>query len=426
MSGLKFAAVVSVFFAAFSMVASGQETQKYYNVEVGPVYFTLTARNSVEYNDNINLSNGQLSPMQSDIVITPNLGLTAFSSFKLLPTTQSNQTTLSLSMNVGYEKHLQHSELDSKLLDLNIAPNSELSFLIRVGHFKIRVHDGFSLQSDPVTEGSLSNVAKFRRFVNSAGIDTEWDVNSKTTVSLGYTHSNLWALSLVSVGNTGTATNLNASIYNSSTDTVSLSARSQVLSLLNVGFAASASATSFPAAPSQDSSSFSYGPVATLRLTEYTSIDASCGITQSRQGNFFTGVGYTGNSASDTTSEYANISVTNRMNIYYNQVFSVGRQTSLNLLGTLAQTDYIRYSSTWNVNSHITLAASCYLEQSTDFGVTGPSAQYRRYGFDLRTSRQLSRKMTTSLIYRFTDKISGDSSLNYKQNSIVWSLDYAF
>ena len=63
----------------------------------------------------------------------------------------------------------------------------EVAFDIFVGDFRINIHDRFSLEQDPIDEVSLSNVADYGRFQNTAGVSVLWDLN-QAVVTLGYDH----------------------------------------------------------------------------------------------------------------------------------------------------------------------------------------------------------------------------------------------
>ncbi|MCX6966894.1 MAG: hypothetical protein NTZ46_03785 [Verrucomicrobia bacterium] len=428
---IRLAVLLALCMACLGTTALGQAEgpQRYFNVKAGPVYVILTAGVSTEYTDNVNLSNGKTTPIQPELTIYPNLGITAATQLQFLPLSETNSNDLRLTANLGFREYVFHPELNQQVMDINIAPDSELSFIIHAGHFKIRLHDGFSMQSDPTTDGSLSNVAQFRRFVNSIGADAQWNVNSKTKVDFGYTHSSLYALSITTLGNTSTTAatkNLTTSRLNSTTDSAHLSANCQVLSLLNIGFSASAQATSFPGAPEQDSTAFSYGPTAALRLTQYTSLIASSGITRTQSGNVFTGTGGAGSMGIDSSTNYYDLTLSNRLNTYYTHNLSIGRQVALSLLGLQTQVQYVRYNSTWRVNSHISISTGLFAEDTTNAGMIFGSFHYRQYGCMLNTSYRLSRKMSTTLGYRFIEKVADDPAQNYKQNTITWAVNYQF
>ena len=146
-----------------------------------------------EYNDNVNLSEDATavfpSPFgpilvtteqQSDFIIRPQVNINA-----LWPITQLN--TFKLDMGIGYAFYMDHSDYNTN--GLLVTPGSQLAFDIFVGDFRINIHDRFSLEQDPVAEATLSNVADYGRFQNTAGVSVLWDLNA-AVVTLGYDHYN--------------------------------------------------------------------------------------------------------------------------------------------------------------------------------------------------------------------------------------------
>lgn len=407
---------------------SGDGARRYYNIKAGPIYVTLSAQNSVEYVDNVNLSSGIDSPIKADLIVTPSFSINAVSQMQLNPTGETNTNTMGITMNFGYRDHILQPDLNERILDLNISPDSDLFFLIRIGHFKIRLHDQFSLQSDPVTDTSLSNVAVFRRFSNTAGVNVEWDVNSATLINLGYDHTTVRALSLISL-DSGTTNNLSTSNINSEADTLSLQGSIKIIPEITVGARSSVSGIHYPGAPWQDSTTYSYGPFAEARLTQYTSLNASCGVSQNEPGDVFVGSNAGNSSNSNSTSEYFNIALTNHLNTYYTQTISTGRQVELNLIGMQTATNYLRYSSVWTMNSHIAWHFDAGVEDATDFGTSNiynVQSNYRRYTAGLSTSYQFSKKLSTSLNYRYVQKDTSDPLQCYKQNDVIWTVNYRF
>lgn len=432
MSAIRFATLIGALWMAACAVAWGQGDgpQRYYNIKAGPVNFTLSTGVVTEYTDNVNLANGTTTPVQSELTINPNFGITAFSQLQVTPVSETNTTTLSMQVNFGYKEYVFHPELNQNTTNLNIAPDSEISFLVRWGdYFTTRIHDGFGLETDPTSDGSLSNVAQFRRFTNTFGLDNRWLMNSNTSFEVDYSHRNVDALDLISLGS-GTTTNPSVSSLSNVSDTVSATAQTKALSpFLTLGVRGSATQTTYPSASDQNSTSYSYGPFADLRLSEYTSLNASGGITETQSGGtFVSGTGRTtfASGPSNTTTEYANLSLINRMNTYYSQTFSVGRETTLSLLGSQTETNYVRYESQWRVNSQISVTFGLFAEDTTDLGMIGAASHYRREGGSMSTQYQLSRKLTTGLLYRYINKTSDDPLQSYQQNTITWTIDYRF
>lgn len=423
---IRLAAIVSIFCWAFLTSAHAQlNPTHYYNIKLGPLLFTLNAAVSTEFNDNINLANGVTAPLTPDIIISPRLVLSAESELDLFTEGQTNtlRNMLNLNMSLGFRKYLFHPALSQNLVDLNISPGSDLAVVIHAGNFKIRVHDSFALQHDPVADGSLSNVSEFRRFTNTFGIDTHWGVNTNTNVDFGYSHTDLIAMSLLSLS--GTQSSLDTKSLNSSNDQLYASISTKPHSLVTVGFRTSVASTTHPSNPESDSTTYSYGPFTNVRITEVTSAEASYGVTQNVRGNFFKGSTVAG-SGLDSTTEYIDFSLNNRMNTHYVQIFSVGRQTEINLLGDQTLVNYIRYSSTWRMNSKISVHFGLHREDTTNLSSATPAPRYTMYGADISTGYVLSRKLSTNLTYRYTQKSCQNVLLDYKQNSLTWDIMYRF
>ncbi|MDD5349579.1 MAG: hypothetical protein PHQ12_05155 [Chthoniobacteraceae bacterium] len=426
---LRFAIFASVLWMAASLSAWGQQGVgiPYYNVKAGPVYFTLSSGITTEYTDNVNLANGTTTPIASELTVNPHFGIDAVSQLQMLALSESNVNTLSLRMNFGYRDYVFHPELNQSVTDVQIAPDSELAFLIRTGHVKIRLHDGFGLETDPPTDGSLSNVAQFRRFTNTFGADTHWDMNSITGFDLNYAHRNVYALDLVALGSSGTAANLNTSNYTNVSDMLTAMAQTKALSpWLTLGLRGSVQDMRYPQAPDQDSTTLSYGPFAALQLTDYTSLSASGGVTKSHNGTTFPDAQGDVAAGSDSSTQYADLSLNNRFNAYYTQTLSIGRETNRSVLGSEMDTNYVRYQSNWRVNSRITLVFGLFTDDTTDLGIAGAGGHYRLYGGSVSTGLQLSRKLNTSLAYRYLKKNCDDALESYQQNTVTWSLDYRF
>lgn len=408
----------------FCATARGQE-QKYYNIKAGPVLLTLSSGVSVEYNDNINLSSGISSPIQSDVIVNPHFGISAVSELQFLPKSQTDRTTLGLTLNLGTKRYLQHPELNTDDSGLTVAPDSELSFLVRTGHFRTRLYDRFSLEDDPTADGTLSNVSVFRRFQNNAGVKTTWDMNSKTAFTLGYEHGNMIVLDYATLS--GTAPSLSS--LDNSTDQVSFSAFSQIFSLLGVGASASAVATNYPDNPGQNMTSYNYGPFMDARLTQYTTLHAAYTLNESRNGNLLDGNNDTmaiGNGSSNQTDGNFVVSVVNHFNRYYTQTVSAGRQTQLNILGDLTVINSVSYNSVWTLNSKLALSSSFVAEDATDESSVNSNPHYKRYLCRFSTGYRLSKKMYSTLSYQYSNKISDSPDQSYKQNMISFNLNYAF
>jgi hypothetical protein len=383
--------------------------------------------------DNINLSSGVLTPTESDIIVSPQLGINA-----AWPLTKLN--TLRLHTTVGYTKYLSHPELDSS--SLLFSPDSALSFDVYTGDFKINFHDQFSYQEDPAGQGALSNVSKFGRFTNTAGINVLWDL-SDVILSLGFDHSNF-----ITTGASKSAsfTNEDTSSLDHSTDQVSGSAFLNLTPLIGAGVESVASLTSYPNAPQNDSRRVSAGPYLQMLITPYTKVFASGGIeqtfsqAQSGQPNvdstasiqvnpFFSQQSGRSsnlrNVSGDSTSYYANLSVVHRLNRLYSDRLSIGHESQNGLFAQRSETTYVNYSSTWLLNPSITLGTTVFFEDVVESG-TFAGLPYQRYGLTIGTGYRLTKNLSASISYEFTEKASSAAEQSYRQNRVAITASYQF
>src|SRR5260221_12266688 len=148
-----------------------------YNLKLGPIALSASAGLELEYVDNVNLNDANPS---GDLIIHPSLTLTG-----VWQVTKLN--SLEMRSTLGYTKYLDHPNLDSQTA--LISPDSEIRLNIFISDVKLVLHEQFSLQEDPVTQGGVSGVAKLRRFTNTAGATALWDLNA-IVWSIGFDHFN--------------------------------------------------------------------------------------------------------------------------------------------------------------------------------------------------------------------------------------------
>src|SRR4030095_16596749 len=150
---------------------------------VGPVRMSVAVGAGIEWNDNIFLSDDD---RESDFVFRPLVNVDFMWPF-------SEYNSLTFSLGASYAKYFDHSELDSG--GLLISPNSNLALTMQAGPFTITLKDRVSYQEEPYTVSTLSNVPKYERYENQAGIEIDWPINEKTFLTFGYDHYNLWTTS---------------------------------------------------------------------------------------------------------------------------------------------------------------------------------------------------------------------------------------
>lgn len=393
------------------------------NVKVGPLLFRFSAGLRAEWVDNVNLSNGQTTPLESDFIFTPQLGISA-----VWPATKLN--VLRFHTTLGLTQYLAHPELSTN--SVLIAPDSELRWQVYIADFRVDLHDQFSYQEDPVGQGQLSGVSRFGRFVNTAGLGVLWDLND-AVLSVGYDHT-----SFTVKGETAPPGTLNRSTnaLDRTTDQVAASALLNVTSACAVGLEAVASRTSYADAPQNDASRVSVGPFVQILLTRYTRIYASAGY----QGTFFdqtapapvtalagtvTPAPLPQTEAASPNSYYASVTIMHRLNRYYQDRLTAGHDSQIGLFSQSLETTYVNYASVWQLTPTFDLSTAVFYEDTVEKGATA-TVPYQRFGLALSTGCRITKKLSATVSYQFTEKTSDNESQNYRQNRAGLTFSYQF
>ena len=166
-------------------------TNEDFNLHYGKIGIQTEARLGAAYTDNVFLSGVN---KKEDFIINPEATLSA-----LVPVSELN--ALRLSLGLSYEWFAKNHELNSDAP--LVSPGSELAFNIFVGDFHIKLHDKFSYQqtlvfndqtSDQSRVFNFTDVGRFDRLDNFAGVLADWDLN-KVILSVGYDHENFISMS---------------------------------------------------------------------------------------------------------------------------------------------------------------------------------------------------------------------------------------
>ena len=386
-----------------------------YNLKAGPVLFNFTASVQGEYVDNIGLVN---SGAQSDFLITPEVGIQA-----QWPVTELN--TLTFNTSLGYTKYLIHSQFDQS--QIVVSPDSALSFDVYTGDFKINFHDAFSYQQDPVDEAELSNVVNFDRFQNDVGAGVLWDLN-KVILTLNYDHINFICTDLQT--NTG-AYVPDAGALSFTADQVSASGELHVSSTLIGGVEAAASDRTYTQF-SGDYTQLSAGPYVKLQITDYIKAQLSGGFQyiDSPQNNFTdlsqAGIYGPGYGSGHDSGYYFNLTLDHEVNKYFLQRLSLGHELELGLVAEESDVSYINYSASWHVNSHLNLALTLGYQDVTEEGGVIDAASFDYFTGALQANFPVTKSISGSVLYNFSNKSADIADQSYTQNSIGFILTYHF
>ncbi len=390
-----------------------------YNLLLGPVRFRLGATVGAEYNDNINYAEIHT---QDDFIITPSLSLDA-----IWPITRLN--TLRLDLGIGYSFYLDHSNDNTNAI--LIAPKSQIAFDIFVGDFRINIHDRMQLQQDPIQEGALSNVAKYGRFENTAGISVLWDLN-KLLLTVGYDHYNF-----VSTTSTFDYLDRNSEIVYGSAAFI-------VTPTITVGPEANAVFTRFDQSVLNDNTDYSAGGFVDAKLTNNLRVRAAGGyqwIDFNRNFVLFP-FGPFGlfpfPDHKKLEDYYVNGLIAHRINAQLSQTLSAGHENQLGIQSNYITLNYVRHTLTWNLIRNVLLSTEFFFEDGEESG--GPlnatlfsvltrqpaGEHFQRIGGAITLGYQLTPHVTLGVRYQGTSKDSDAFLRDYNQNRVSIDGTYSF
>jgi hypothetical protein len=306
-----------------------------------------------------------------------------------------------------------------------------LNFDIFVGNFVINLHDRFSVQQDPVGEPTLSNVAEFGRFLNTAGVTVFWNASSTFTLTGSYDHTDF------------ITTNGEFDFADYAQDQVSLSSRIIFQDNLWGGIEAGAASTRYRTGEKGDAVTSHVGIYGETILSQYTRIRLAGGAQfQQFDGGSNERIELLPNTIaqfedisaedefenvddSDDVSFYWNLEISNRLGRYVTQTLTAGNESQLAITAQRAEFFFARYTVDWRANSLITLSGNLFFEDGEEYGARNPE-EFRRVGGGVSTSFQVSRKLSAGLGYQFVHKDSSLERQSYYSNRVFLQLGYSF
>jgi Outer membrane protein/protective antigen OMA87 len=367
-----------------------------YNLKLGPALVSLSSGLQLEFNDNVTLSENH---REGDLIIRPSINASA-----VWQVTELN--ALRLDLGIGYAKYVDHSEFDTG--NLLIAPNSNLSFDIYVGDFRITLFDQFSIQQNPVDEITLSRVGKFERFQNAAGLTVTWDLNAVILVS-GYTNYLFRSL------------DSEFQFLDRTEQQFFTAAAVRLNDATKVGVRGTGGIVTYDQAFQNDGFIYSFGPFVEAQLTPYMRVELEGGY---QGGNFETG-GLNGDK-SNLSGFYGRLLLSHRLNRYWTDGVSIGHEATIGLTTNTTTLTYVRYNADWRVNSRTNLNLAAFYEHGNDSPGVFESENIDRIGFSVSLGYTIGRHTVTSLAYQYLNRASDLADRSYRQNQLLWSISYAF
>ena len=367
-------------------------------VRFGPVNVDASAEMSVEVNDNVGLSE---TNRKSDVIFRPRLNVD--SEWRV-----TRLNTIRLGLSLSYAKYANNSKLDTQALLL--APGTQLGFDVYVGeHLRLNIHDRIQITQNPIDEATLSNVQRFARLQNSAGV-TAFIRYPDLDFVLGCDHFNYHTLSS------------EFNYLNRAEEQFSGSVRRRVNDALGIGVEASAALVNYSEPVNNDATTWTMGAFADTTLSEYSRIRLSGGY----QNMSFDGNG-SNRDANSFGSWYANLAAAQRISQYVSHSLTLGREARVGLSVNFADYVFARYAAAWRMNAMMTWTFDAFVEDAKESGGATLNAEHAlRWGGGALLAWKIAERMTLGLRYGYVNKDSDLALRSYSQSTATVSLNYHF
>jgi hypothetical protein len=384
--------------AAAAQRKQAASTVGYYNLLWGPVAFRFSAGESTEYNDRVRYSDsGQNSGgSPSDVIFRPDVRANLN-----WPVTEWN--SFNLSLDAGYSFYAQNRDLNQFYLN----PGSGISFDVYVQDWVFTLHDlakiSQSITENPTQSGNNSSLLE-----NDVGLSGLWDLD-KTVVNFGLNHVNYLDLTTTGITNQ----------LDSSSDNLNVNAGMRIIPEVLVGVSGGVSlldGSKFTSA--SGSMQWDTGLFVSAQVSEHLSARLDAGR------SVFLPNHPTTNSPSEISALYFQLSVTHQVNARVRYSLSAGHSIDF-AYGQPQDRYYVRLDSNWDIIRKFTINLPLSWEQGEQVG-TAQSVSYDQYSTGLTVSRGLTRKLSSSVYYRWVMETSNLASLNYTANIVGLSLTWQF
>jgi hypothetical protein len=371
-----------------------------YTYKNGDFKLWVTPAMDLMWIDNIYLTQ---TNRQDDFVLRPTLGL--ITSYPI-----SQEYLLQLNLTVGYNKYLNHDELDSFYLQ----SGSGLSFDVFVKDIDFNLHDRFSYVQDPSQNSQVANTGTYGTFQNTAGLSASWNL-TRLVLSTGYDHQN--SLSTSSQFND---TDLSSELFFARAGYV-------VSPRLTTGLESSVSLTTYQQDVLNNNQSYSIGAYADYKPDEYFELQPRAGYVIYQFDNTSQAL-----RTSDLNSWYADLKVTHAITDALSYSLDAGHRVSLGVESDASQAWYVTPGVTWNLRKDWIIQGSMSYENgkqgigSTQIGPAGNlvSENYSYFNGTVGFSHAITKRISFSLNYRLTLRSSSAQDQSYTQNEVDLQLSY--
>lgn len=386
-------------------------------LRAGPVEFNIGLSYGFEFIDNVRNTS---SPREEDYIQTPQVNFSGF-----LPVTDTGRLTLGIG--IGYADYLKHNDLDR----LYFSPNSELAYDFSVKDFRFTIFDSLDYSYDVQSVGALSGVSQFPRLENVVGIRALW-APSKWSYQAGYSHNNY-------ITQSGSSQETDFGYLDRSSEQIFGRMAYSFAPGTRAGLEATLGITDYADKDQPDNVNSSIGPFVEWQVRESLTVSLRGGYTHySFEGMPETTTAPIRPARPSRTREsyYAGFTANHRLTDYITHGVSVTRaiQAGVNQGSDYTETTVAGYFFNWNLTQNTTVSTTLNYAHGTESRQPGFddeadlefSTDYETYGAGMGAQHRITERITVSLNYNHTRRVSTSGGGNYFVNRVSLGLGYRF
>ena len=369
-------------------------------MKLGPVLIQASLNYALEWNDNIRNTE---TDQKSDFIHRPEFNFRGeWAAIK--------DSRLTFGMGIGYQKYMDADSLDR----FTITPNSELAWDIHLKDFQVTLYDRVSRSQDVTSQGGLSGVAEFPRTENTLGFRTTWQPSS-FRYEWGYSHYNF-----ISDSPASGSTSFN--YLNRSAEQFFARAAYQLAAITHLGIEGSGALTDYESVIQRDNQNVSIGPFVEWQIRPSIRLTLRGGyVTYFQDGSSVV------TNTSQLHSYYAAADLKQELTAHFNHLVSFRREISqgINEGGGLSESLTLNYSANWAFLNRATLTFDG-LYQSGKEPRSGAVDEYDRFIAGGGVRWQVTRHLTTTAAYHYSNRDSVLPGLDYAVNTVILAANYQF
>ncbi len=361
----------------------------------GPVQFDLGTFLRLTYDDNVLLSD---TAEQDDFIIAPGVGLGA-------NWTITDRSRLSVDLDLSYLIYTQDTRDDR--VNLSATSGSGLALDFEAGRTLTTIYDRFSLRSDLLDDGEVSEARNYGVFDNVAGVRTIW-APEPLFLEGGYS----WNVSLSTDGEFRDRDRQSHQVFGRIGHIIEERTR--------WGIEATAWHTIYDTSVRNDFNSVSAGPFLEWQVTEAISLGV-------RGGWSWTMFDQTGTEPApgDLSVPYMGVDARHQLTDSFSHSLSATREVRVGFTSQFTEVLRVRYGFGWQLADRLRVNGGVFYEFG-EIPRIPTDEEYDRYGFDLGVPFQLTERLGLSLAYRFTQRDSNVVGRDYTNNRVIATLSYSF